>query len=191
MLVLWIRRLADDRGREGMIPSPPSEPCVQFSRTRLSSRWLSSSGLARQHSGCGHGEEPLCSEVRIWPATLIGLTPTKARALLVLAQNRPQSSADETIHRGELPSTGMPEVTIPALEQRVQIGHDPRKTVAARAARLRTNLVFQSHQALLPHPAPARLETVAEKLEALPPYPAVPNAGLLLLPALRTRLIPA
>jgi hypothetical protein len=30
----------DDRGREGLFPSPPSEPCVRFSRTRLSSRWF-------------------------------------------------------------------------------------------------------------------------------------------------------
>jgi len=29
-----------DRGRERLSPSPPSEPCVQFSRTRLSSRWF-------------------------------------------------------------------------------------------------------------------------------------------------------
>jgi hypothetical protein len=29
-----------DRGREGFSPSPPSEPCVRFSRTRLSSRWF-------------------------------------------------------------------------------------------------------------------------------------------------------
>ena len=29
-----------DRGRKGLSPSPPSEPCWRFSRTRLSSRWL-------------------------------------------------------------------------------------------------------------------------------------------------------
>jgi hypothetical protein len=28
------------RGRKGLSPSPPSEPCRRFSRTRLSSRWL-------------------------------------------------------------------------------------------------------------------------------------------------------
>ena len=28
------------RGRKGLSPSPPSEPCVRFSRTRLSSRWF-------------------------------------------------------------------------------------------------------------------------------------------------------
>jgi hypothetical protein len=27
-----------DRGRKGLSPSPPSEPCRRFSRTRLSSR---------------------------------------------------------------------------------------------------------------------------------------------------------
>jgi hypothetical protein len=29
-----------NRGRKGLSPSPPSEPCRRFSRTRLSSRWL-------------------------------------------------------------------------------------------------------------------------------------------------------
>ena len=28
------------RGRKGLSPSPPSEPCRRFSRTRLSSRWF-------------------------------------------------------------------------------------------------------------------------------------------------------
>ena len=31
---------APDRGREGLTPSPPSEPHVRFSRIRLSSRWF-------------------------------------------------------------------------------------------------------------------------------------------------------
>ena len=30
----------EDRGRKRLSPSPPSEPCVRFSRTRLSSRWF-------------------------------------------------------------------------------------------------------------------------------------------------------
>jgi len=29
-----------DRVGERLSPSPPSEPCVRFSRTRLSSRWF-------------------------------------------------------------------------------------------------------------------------------------------------------
>jgi len=38
-----------DRGRKRLSPSPPSEPCVRFSRTRLSSRWFPHRGwLARQ-----------------------------------------------------------------------------------------------------------------------------------------------
>jgi len=32
------RETGGDRGRKGRKPSPPSEPCVRFSRTRLSSR---------------------------------------------------------------------------------------------------------------------------------------------------------
>ncbi len=34
---LWARH---DRGRDGLSPTPPSEPCRRFSRTRLSSRWF-------------------------------------------------------------------------------------------------------------------------------------------------------
>ena len=30
--------ISPDRGRKRLSPSPPSEPCVRFSRTRLSSR---------------------------------------------------------------------------------------------------------------------------------------------------------
>ena len=33
-----------DRGREELSLSPPSEPCVRFSRTRLSSRWFQHRG---------------------------------------------------------------------------------------------------------------------------------------------------
>jgi hypothetical protein len=32
--------MAMHRGRKGLSPSPPSEPCWRFSRTRLSSRWF-------------------------------------------------------------------------------------------------------------------------------------------------------
>ncbi len=42
----------DDRGREGLSPSPPSEPHVRFSRIRLSSRWFPHRGcLAACHAG--------------------------------------------------------------------------------------------------------------------------------------------
>ena len=34
------RSTRSDRGRKRLLPSPPSEPCVRFSRTRLSSRWF-------------------------------------------------------------------------------------------------------------------------------------------------------
>ena len=39
-LEVLLNHVKFDRGREGFEPSPPSEPCVRFSRTRLSSRWF-------------------------------------------------------------------------------------------------------------------------------------------------------
>ena len=36
----WRKKIATDRGREELAPSPPSEPCGRFSRARLSSRWF-------------------------------------------------------------------------------------------------------------------------------------------------------
>ena len=50
---------------------------------------VSSSGLARQHSGFCHREQPQCSEVGIWPAVVIGMTFPKSRALFLFAQDRP------------------------------------------------------------------------------------------------------
>ena len=50
---------------------------------------VSSSGLARQQPGFGHGEEPFLSEECVWPAAMIGVTPTYPRTLILLAQKCP------------------------------------------------------------------------------------------------------
>src|SRR5437867_3069272 len=77
--------LKSDRGRERLSPSPPSEPCVRFSRTRLSSRWFPHRGLARQLPGCIHGEQSLGCEEFSGPALMILSTNSHARSLLLLS----------------------------------------------------------------------------------------------------------
>jgi hypothetical protein len=49
-----------DRGRERLSPSPPSEPCVRFSRTRLSSRWFPLRDWLANTPATINGEQPLC-----------------------------------------------------------------------------------------------------------------------------------
>ena len=68
-------------------PSPPSEPCMRFSRTRLSSRWSSSSGLARQCMSFMEGEKPMFSERRRLASGVVAVSATKARTLFPLSQD--------------------------------------------------------------------------------------------------------
>jgi len=46
------------RGREGLSPSPPSEPCGRFSRTRLSSWWFPHRGLHAARQAVSRANSP-------------------------------------------------------------------------------------------------------------------------------------
>jgi len=46
------------RGREGLLPSPPSEPCGRFSRTRLSSWWFPHRGLRAARQAVSRANSP-------------------------------------------------------------------------------------------------------------------------------------
>ena len=46
------------RGREGLSPSPPSEPCGRFSRTRLSSWWFPHRGLRAARQAVSRANSP-------------------------------------------------------------------------------------------------------------------------------------
>jgi len=46
------------RGREELSPSPPSEPCGRFSRTRLSSRWFPHRGLRAARQAVSRANSP-------------------------------------------------------------------------------------------------------------------------------------
>ena len=46
---------------------------------------VSSSGLARLHTGFMKGEKPMCREECIWPALMVLMRSTMARAFLTLA----------------------------------------------------------------------------------------------------------
>jgi hypothetical protein len=77
-----------DRGREGV-----TLPALRTVRAVLPHTALqlvvSSSGLARQRPGFGHGEKPGRSEVRIGPAEMVTKTVTRPRTFLLFAQQRP------------------------------------------------------------------------------------------------------
>lgn len=109
---------------------------------------------------------------------MIGVTFPKPRSLFLLAQDRPQSSADESIQPWKLPAAGVLEVAIPASDHRGEVGNDPRQAVASGATCLFAYLVLEPLQALFPYPALSRFEPVAQKLESLPFYSAIPDVGL-------------
>jgi len=71
-----------DRGREEFPLSPPSEPCVRFSRTRLSSQWFPHRDWLANNQAPVSCEKLQCSEICIWPTSdhLLTLTPLPSAA---------------------------------------------------------------------------------------------------------------
>ena len=71
------------------------------------------------------------------------------------------------------------EVAKPAPQHRVQIGDDRAPGCHPACARVLSRILsLKRLQALLPHPAPTRLEAIAEKVEAFPRLPAIADLGL-------------
>ena len=122
-------------------PLPPNRACG--SPAHGSPVGGFSSRLARLSSGFDHGEKPFRSEECIWPATMVGITPAKARTFLLFAQERPQSSSDQRVQCLKHAPLGMLEIAIPSSEHRVEVGNDPPQTVASRAPRELAHVVFQ------------------------------------------------
>jgi len=58
------------------------------------------------------------------------------------------------------------------------------------ASSLDPDTITQRLQTLAPHPTPPRLEAVAEEVQALPSYPAIPDVGLVGIELKRVLLNP-
>lgn len=141
-------------GKDSRPPRPPNRACG--SPAHGSPVGGFSSRLARLSSGFDHGEKPSRSEECIWPATMVGITPAKARTFLLFAQERPQSSSDQRVQCLKHAPLGMLEIAIPSSAHRVEVGNDPPKTVASRTPREQAPFILPGRQALIPHPALAR-----------------------------------
>ena len=73
-----------DRGREEFLLPALRTVHAVLPHTALQSV-VSSSGLARLHTGFMKGEKPMCREECIWPALMVLMRSTMARAFLTLA----------------------------------------------------------------------------------------------------------
>ena len=90
-------------------------------------------------------------EEGIWPALMVGLAPSKAGALFLLAQDGTQPSADEAVEDTEQGWCGMLEVAKPPPKHRVEVIDDPLQAIAPAAARPASHFVLERLQALLAH----------------------------------------
>src|ERR1017187_441017 len=158
--------------------SPPSEPCVRFSRTRLSSRWFSSSGVSRVFRSRKQGEQPLIREEGIGPSHMVCFAASHRRPPVLLAQDRSQPPPDEAVENAEYVRPGMLEVAKPPSHQRVQVGNDPSQAIAPAPSRLRPHLVFERHQTLVAHQPTTSLEPESKEVETLTRLLAVADARL-------------
>ena len=117
-------------------------------------------------------------EERVGPALMVGLASSNAGALVLLAQDGAQASADEAVEDAVQGWRGMLEVAKPSPKHRVEVGDNPLEAVAPAADRPRPHLVLEHPQALLAHQPAACLEPVAKELEPLSRLSAVPDPCL-------------
>src|SRR5260370_15218105 len=131
-----------------------------FARTALQSL-VSSSGMSRLHVGSVKGEQPAIREEGVGPLPVVGFASSDAGALVLLAQDGAQPSADEAIDDAKQSRCGMLEVAKPSPQHRVEVTDDPFQGVAAAADRLAPHFVLERLQALLAHQPATRLNPVA------------------------------
>src|SRR3970040_426773 len=105
-------------------------------------------------------------------------TPPSSRTLLLLSQDRSQSSAGKTIHQLVYQRMRLLEVVNPPAQHGIKILDDLCQAVPTRALGSPSDALAQRFEALGPHPAPPRLEAIAEKIKTLPGLPTVPYMGL-------------
>src|SRR5438128_4040344 len=79
-------------------------------------------------------------EERVGPALMVGLASSNAGALVLLAQDGAQASADEAVE--DAGWRGMLEVAKPSPKHRVEVGDNPLEAVAPAADRPRPHLVL-------------------------------------------------
>src|SRR5438876_12349579 len=109
---------------------------------------------------------------------MVGLAPSNAGALFLLAQDGTQPSADEAVEDAEQSWRGVPEVAKPSPKDRVEVIDDPLQAVAPAAARHASNFVPERPQALLAHQPATCLKPVAQEIEALSRLAAVADPCL-------------
>ena len=176
---MGIRKLGDeisltgDRGRKRLSPSPPSEPCVRFSRTRLSRRWFPHRDWLASFAGCSHGEQSLGREECIGPALMILSTNSHARSLLLLSKYRPQPSTHKAIHPLKGIRMSMLEIVKPTTKRRIHISDNVRQN-CRRAyvwSSSECDLAGPCSSFCVPSAAPARNDTP----ESQSPVPVADN----------------
>src|SRR6185295_5407828 len=94
---------------------------------------VSSSGVARRVPGRLEGEQPSLREEGFGPAHMVSVAPAEAGSFFLLAQDRAQPSSHEAVDVREDVAMRVLEVAEPAAQARVQVAHDARQAVAARA----------------------------------------------------------
>jgi hypothetical protein len=115
--------------------------------------------LARRNKGFVSGEKPLLSEEGIGPPLMVLPGTAMSRPLAVLTQHGAQAPSDETI-------------------EGIEFVYDLSQAFAAGAPGFLPDATAYRFPAFLAHITTARFESIAEKLETLTRFPAIPDVGL-------------
>ena len=106
-------------------------------------------------------------------------TPAEAGTFLLLAQQRPQSTADLPIKAAERAFMRVLEVGKPAFEHGVQVRHDASQTFASRAPCVVPDPFLESLQAFVAYIAASCFKPVAKEAETCSLLQTVANMRLI------------
>lgn len=131
---------------------------------------VSSSGLARQSVGFGHGEKPPLSEEGIGPAAMVLPSMSHPSFQVVMtAQYGAQTAPYKAIHDHEDTTMSVLEVVEPAFDHGIQPGNDALQAVRPRPAGHGADLGSERLEAFPTHDTASAFKAITEKGRNLVP----------------------
>src|SRR5215813_2314927 len=158
-----------DRGREGLLVLPALRTGrADLPHPALQSVVLPTRGLTGLGMALLQAVEAMLGKEGIWPSVMIGSVRSgDALTLRLFPQHASQPAADPAVERFEDPAVAVLEVFEPAPQDGIHAGDDLGQALSGGALGLGSDVVLELSQALLPRPAFAGLEAVAQEIKAI------------------------
>src|SRR5438128_11367459 len=112
-------------------------------------------------------KQPSRRKPSVGPPSAVGLAQPVAGPFLPFAQHRPQASPQPTVRAAQARAMALPEVAVPAPQDRIHLGNDLAQASSVGAPRQRSYFLLQFLKALLARPFLPSAKVPAQKVKAI------------------------